>query len=114
MTMITLDGDVLVLDRTQGDGDSVLPLVHTAKGKKDTGGWYVDLAIETEDVKHLLIDAEIIDDDVSIRYIARNGQQVEATAHIDEMICGPEGDLCRLQGRGKVPEVVMGDEPKQI
>ncbi|MHB0939102.1 MAG: hypothetical protein ACYDCO_23135 [Armatimonadota bacterium] len=110
--MITLDNDTLVLDRTQ-DGDDILPLVHPGKGGKG-GGWFVDLGIENQDVLNVLLDAEILDESVSIRYIARNGQEAEGTAHIEELISGPDGHLCRLRGDGPPPPAVLADEPKTV
>lgn len=110
--MITLDNETLVLDRTQ-DGDDVLPLVHPGKGGRGAC-WFIDLGITEQDVLNVLIDAEILDEAVAIRYIARSGQQAEAKAHIEELISGPDGHLCRLRGNGPTPPAVLADEPKTV
>jgi hypothetical protein len=110
--MITLDGDVIVLDRTE-QAEDILPLLHPAKGKK-AGGWYIDLGVEDQDVLYRLIDAEILGEDIAIRYIAADGRSAEASASIEEMISGPEGHLCRLKGRGAAPAAFLGDEPKTV
>jgi hypothetical protein len=110
--MITLDNDILVLDRTQ-DGDDILPLLHPGKGGRG-GEWFVDLGIERQEVLNYLIDAEILDEDFPIRYLARNGAQAEATARIEELVSGPDGNLCRLRGNGQPPPAVLADEPKTI
>ena len=111
--MISLDNDVLVLDRTQGE-DDILPIARPAKGGKG-GAWYLDLGIDDVAVKNWLLDAEVLDEPVAIRYIARNGQQAEAKAHVEELIPGPEeGDLCRLRGMGAPPPALLADEPKAM
>jgi len=110
--MITLDNDILVLDRSQ-NGDDILPLMHP--GKSGRGGeWFVDLGIEQEEVLNYLIDAEILDEDFPIRYLARNGRQAEVMARIEELISGPDGNLCRLRGSGPPPPAFLTDEPKTI
>lgn len=110
--MIRLEDDILVLDRSQ-DGDDILPLVHAGKGGRG-GGWFIDLGIDNQEVMHRLIDAEITDDELAIRYITRDGRPVDATAHIEELVSGPEGDLCRLRGDGKPPAAFLTDEPQAI
>jgi|GEM_PF-2119789 len=111
--MITLENDILILDRSQ-DGDDILPLLHRGKGGRSGDEWFIDLGIEDREALNRLIDAEILDEDLPIRYIARNGGQVEAMAHIEELISGPEGDLCRLRGKGQPPPALLADEPKMI
>lgn len=108
--MITLEDDILILDRSQ-DADDVLPLVHMIKGKES--GWYIDLGIEQEEVMHRLIDAEILDEPFPIRYITRTGQRIDGVAQIVELIAGPDGNMCRLQGKGKAPAAFLADEPRE-
>jgi hypothetical protein len=110
--MITIEDDVLVLDRRQ-DGDDVLPIIRPAKGKQKAG-WYIDLGIASPEVKDFLIDAEILDEPFPIRYIAVNGQQSDAEAVLEELISGPEGDMCRLRGRGAPPAAILADTPKEM
>jgi len=108
--MITLDNDILVLDRSQA-GDDILPLVHPGKSG---GEWFIDIGIEGQEVLNYLLDAEILDADVSIRYIARRRWLSEAKAHIEELVSGPDGHLCRLRGKGTPPPALLADEPKTI
>lgn len=110
--MITLEDGVLVLDRRQ-DGDDILPIIHHGKGGKGNA-WYIDLGIAEPDVKNFLIDAEILDEPFPIRYFALDGQQADAEAQIEELISGPDGDLCRLRGRGAPPPAFLADTPKEI
>lgn len=111
--MITLDNDTLVLDRTR-DGDDILPLLHANKAKRTADEWYVDLGIASEEVKYLLVDAEVLDEPVAVRYIARDGGQFEATLKIVELISDEEGDRCRLQGAGAPPPVFLADSPQLV
>lgn len=112
--MITLDGDVIVLDRTQ-DGDDILPLTHPGKGtRNDPPAWYIDLGIEDVAVLNLLIDVEVLAEDVAIHYIARDGQLFDAQMGIEELISGPDGNMCRLSGHGKPPAAFLADEPKMV
>lgn len=109
--MITLDNDTLILDRTQ-ENAAILPLVLRVKGKDK--GWYIDLGLEDRAVVNWLIDAEILGEPFAIRYIAVNGQTAEAKAVVDELICGPDGDMSRLRGEGAPPAALLGDEPKVV
>lgn len=78
--MITLEGDTLVLDRAQA-GDDICTFVHPGKAGRETL-WYIDILITEQAVMHWLIDVEVLDEDVHIRYIARNGQTAEGDLHI--------------------------------
>ena len=106
--MITLEGETLILDRTQGE-DDVLPLIFTGKEAREQG-WFIDIAVVDQSLLYLLIDLEVLDDEASVRYIARNGQTFSARMHIAELISGPEeGNLCRLRGNGKPPDILLAD-----
>ena len=63
---------------------------------------------------HLLIDAEVLDEDLPIRYIARDGQQNDGVAHIRELVSGPDGNLCRLRGVGAPLSALLADDPKKV
>lgn len=111
--MISLEGEVLLLERT-GDDDDVLPLLFTAKSAHDSG-WFIDIAVTEQQVLYLLIDAEVLDDSIAVRYLARNGQTFEAKMHIEELISGAEeGNLCRLRGSGKPPAALLADDPVSL
>lgn len=110
--MVALENDILVLDRTQ-DADAILPLNHPGKGGRDAA-WFIDIGIESQQILHWLIDAEIMTEAVAIRYINLQGQQFEGQAFIEELISGGDSDMCRLRGKGKPPTAFLADEPKLI
>ncbi len=110
--MITIDDGVLVLTR-EVDGEDILPLNHPGKNGKGSG-WFIDIGTDDLEVKNFLIDAEILEDVIQFRYITVNGVEFAAGADIQELICGDEGTMCRLHGKGKAPVVFLADEPKMI
>jgi hypothetical protein len=108
--MISVDNDILVIDRSDGD-EAILPLVHTERKEV---AWYIDLGIEDQAVLDLLLDAEVLAEAVPIRYVTRNGETIDGWAHIDELITGEEGNMSRLRGDGPPPAAFLGEEPKAI
>ncbi|HOF87121.1 MAG TPA: hypothetical protein PLZ36_03315 [Armatimonadota bacterium] len=110
--MITLDDGMLVLNR-QADGDDVQPVLRRARGKQQEA-WYILIRVETEAVLHWLLDIEIMDDDVPLRYLARTGERSDGTAKIDELVTADEGTQCRLKGMGPAPAALVGDEPEEV
>ncbi len=112
--MITLEDGTLVLNRL-ADGDDIQPVLQRPKAKqKVKEAWYVLIRVEDEAVIHWLIDLEIVQDDVSLRYVARNGQVSEAMAMVEELVTAEEGTQCRLKGMGVPPEALMADEPEMV
>ncbi len=112
--MISLQEDVLVLDRTQDD-EEILPLLHPGKRGRESSSWFIDLGIEQQDVLNFLMDAEVLDEEIALRYIARDGRQAEARAQVEELLPGEgEGHLCRLRGVGTPPPAVLEDAPRII
>ncbi len=110
--MVSLDNGIIVLNRTQ-EAEAILPLVHPGKGGRG-GAWLIDLGIEAEEVLNVLLDAEILDEAVPVRYIARNGVSFDAPMHIDELISDAEGHRARLRGAGPPPAALLGDEPQTV
>jgi hypothetical protein len=110
--MITLDDGVLVLNRL-ADGEDVLPVLQRGRGKQKEA-WYVLVHVQTEAVMHWLLDIEILDDDVPLRYVARNGQASDAAAKIEETVAAEEGAQIRLKGIGPAPAALVGDEPEEV
>lgn len=111
--MISIEGEVLLLERT-ADDDDVLPLLFNSKDARENG-WFIDIAVNEQAVLYLLIDAEVLDDPVTVRYLARNGQTFEAKMQIEELISGAEeGNFCRLRGKGKPPAALLSDDPAAL
>ncbi|OPZ87510.1 MAG: hypothetical protein BWY76_00426 [bacterium ADurb.Bin429] len=110
--MITLEDGVLVLNRL-ADGEDIQPVLQRARGKR-AEAWFILIRVETEAVLHWLLDIEIMDDDVPLRYVARNGEAGDATAKIDELVTAEEGTQCRLKGMGAAPAALVGDEPEEV
>lgn len=108
--MISLQGEILLLDRT-GEDDDILPLIFNSRDTRENG-WFIDIKVTMQELLYLLIDAEVLDDPIAVRYLARNGQSFETQMHIEELISGTEeGDLCRLRGNGKPPSALLADNP---
>lgn len=110
--MITLEDGVLVLNRL-ADGDNILPVLQRAKGKQKEA-WFVLIQVANEAVLHWLLDAQIMEEEFPVRYIARNGDTGDAVARIDELVTAETGTQCRLIGAGAPPAALTADEPEMV
>ena len=110
--MITLEDGMLVVDRRENSED-IQPVLQRAKGKRQEA-WFVLIRVSEQAVLHWLLDIEIMDDDVPLRYLARNGQTSDGVAKIEELVSTEEETQCRLKGIGPAPAALVGDEPEEV
>lgn len=110
--MVTVDNGTLVLDRT-ADAEAILPLVHPGKGGRGAA-WLIDIGIENEEALNALLDAEILQEPIAVRYIALNGATVDAQMEVVELISDAEGHRARLRGKGPTPAALLADDPKTV
>jgi hypothetical protein len=107
--MITFENGTLIVDRSQA-GEDVHPLL--APGK--TERWYLELRITDKAALDYLIDAEIVGDDIPVRYVAQNGESFSGTAQVEESLSDGEQDLFLLRGKGKPPALFVADGPDRM
>ncbi len=107
--MITYDKGTLLIDRAQ-EGEDVHPLLETGRTER----WFLELRITEQAALEYLIDAEIVGDDIPVRYIARDGQSFTGIAQVEESLCADEQKLFLLRGYGKPPAVFLADRPDKM